>query len=103
MFARFGGEEFIVLLPDTGIDEAMGIAERLRQYISEQKFASNGKIISITISAGVTCWQVAALEPDINILISQADQAMYNSKTNGRNQVMAHQVDMPSGVQSSRQ
>ena len=102
VFARFGGEEFIVLLPDTDSDEAMDIAERIRQNLSEHKFTSDEKTIPVTVSAGVVSWKVERVEADINTLISQADQAMYYSKSNGRNQVSVYRTDMSSDVQETQ-
>ena len=103
LFVRFGGEEFIVMLPDTGNDEAMDIAERIRLNISEQTFILNDKTISVSVSAGVATGQPAGEELNINTLISSADQAMYHSKSNGRNQVAAHHENMRSDEQKTEE
>jgi diguanylate cyclase (GGDEF)-like protein len=93
VFARFGGEEFAVLLPETGIDEATVIAERLRKLVSEHTVSDKGKTISVTISVGVASWQ-SGKSLDINTLLNQADQAMYHSKASGRNQVTVFTKEM---------
>jgi diguanylate cyclase (GGDEF)-like protein/PAS domain S-box-containing protein len=93
VFARFGGEEFAVLLPETDIDEATAIAERLRQQVSENTVSDQGKTISVTVSIGVANWH-SGKSLDINNLLNQADQAMYNSKASGRNQVTVFAKEM---------
>lgn len=86
VFARFGGEEFAVLLPEADLDEAVVIAERLRELVAEHTVSDKGKTISVTISIGVASWQ-SGKSLDINTLLNQADQAMYHSKAAGRDQV----------------
>ena len=93
VFARFGGEEFAVLLPETGIDEATVIADRLRKLVSEHTVSDKGKTISVTISIGVASW-LSGKSLDINTLLNQADQAMYHSKASGRNQVTVFTKEM---------
>jgi len=83
---RFGGEEFIVLMPEAMRDEAMAMAERLREKVSDITVVAPEGTLSLTISLGV-----AALEPDkdesLESLIGRADKAMYNAKAAGRNTV----------------
>ncbi|MFV2005717.1 MAG: diguanylate cyclase [Gammaproteobacteria bacterium] len=86
VFVRFGGEEFVVLLPDTGNEEAAAIAERLRQAISGCSVTDLGRTITVTVSIGVAGWE-SGKSLDINNLLNQADQAMYLSKAKGRNRV----------------
>ena len=80
--ARFGGEEFILLLPETLSEEAVIIAERIRKNIETMKVPTCSK--QITISLGVTSW-----EPDDTPteLIARADAALYSAKDTGRNRV----------------
>ncbi len=82
---RWGGEEFLVLLPDCGIKQAKNVAEKIRQAIESRKgVAHGGRVISITASFGVTQF----LDGDIRIdLVRRADRALYMAKGNGRNRV----------------
>lgn len=82
--ARYGGEEFAVLCPDTGLNEALGFAERLRAAVAAidcEPFAAG---LSITISLGVA--EATGLSHHER-LVSRADAALYRAKEGGRNQV----------------
>jgi diguanylate cyclase (GGDEF)-like protein len=82
---RYGGEEFTVILPETGADEARTVAQRIRQSLQTEVFTpSNGKPTSKTISIGVT--EYIPME-EMASFIRRADAAMYLSKQNGRNRV----------------
>jgi diguanylate cyclase (GGDEF)-like protein len=81
--ARFGGEEFSILLPQTTCEEAVTIAERIRRRIETTKFPKR----KITISIGVACSSANLHSPDE--LIDAADQAVYEAKRRGRNNVQA--------------
>lgn len=84
---RFGGEEFVVLMPDTDYVQAELVAERVRQAISERVFEVNaGRPLSVTVSAGVTLNENAADTPES--LIKRADVALYRAKREGRNRVV---------------
>lgn len=82
--ARYGGEEFAVVLPGCGPEEAMGIAERLRQAVSAAP-----SIVPITASAGVATFPGHA--GDADTLVRAADDALYESKRAGRNRTTASQ------------
>ncbi|MCY7308077.1 MAG: diguanylate cyclase [Rhodoferax sp.] len=89
--ARFGGEEFVVLLSGTSIDEAQAIAQRLCQHVAAKPVTVDGVSIRYTVSAGV-----AAMEPGVaglDELIKRADAAMYLAKANGRNRVERWRAD----------
>ncbi len=86
IFARYGGEEFILLMPDAPVGSAQATAERLRQRVAEKIIAVDGKKITITISLGVAC-AGSAIAQNITSLVALADQALYQSKQNGRNRV----------------
>jgi len=78
---RWGGEEFMIICPDTGLDEARDLAEALRRNVSVRAFAEVG---TVTCSLGV-----AAFRPGdrCNTLAKRADDALYRAKGNGRNRV----------------
>jgi len=83
--ARMGGEEFAIILPETGLEEASNLAERLRSEIEDLVVTNDGHQIKITASFGV----VACKDGDgnIEVLLTDADNALYVAKKNGRNQI----------------
>ncbi len=85
IFGRIGGEEFAVLLPETEIKAAIEVAERLRMVTTNTLLVlENGKSLHVTISVGVTS---CSCIDDIDLLLSQADKALYNAKNSGRDKV----------------
>ncbi|HUA56348.1 MAG TPA: PleD family two-component system response regulator [Candidatus Sulfotelmatobacter sp.] len=88
LVARIGGEEFVVVMPDTPPERARRIAERLRQKVEQEPFTvgTQATPIAVTISVGVTTSRVAdAFGVE---LIKRADEAMYQAKNSGRNRVV---------------
>ncbi|WP_342131409.1 sensor domain-containing diguanylate cyclase [Hydrogenophaga sp. OTU3427] len=85
--ARFGGEEFVVLLPDTDAEHARQAAERLREQVEQTEVPVPGEAspLRLTISVGVATLSV--LNADVDALFRAADAAMYRAKTGGRNRV----------------
>jgi diguanylate cyclase (GGDEF)-like protein len=81
---RYGGEEFLVLLPETGLEQAIQLAKRLRHRISRMAIPLPGRDLQVTVSIGA-----AVLTPhmDGGALVAAADAAMYRAKQAGRNQV----------------
>ena len=82
---RYGGDEFMILLVDTGLEGAKAIAERLRACIQEAPFETGDGLVPVTISLGI-----AALTedcPNLDALINEADGALYAAKKAGRNRV----------------
>ncbi|MCM3570449.1 GGDEF domain-containing protein [Neobacillus mesonae] len=84
-YVRFGGEEFALILPNTDLNEAVQIAERLRESVEQSDFVYNRRPIHITISMGMTLYRGEKLEE----FIEKADQALYRAKENGRNRVIS--------------
>jgi two-component system cell cycle response regulator len=85
--SRYGGEEFIIVLPDTTPEGAMVFAERLRKRVSGRNFAETGEPLNVTVSIGVAhvAKDSGSLEPET--LISRADEALYRAKNDGRDKV----------------
>lgn len=89
---RYGGEEFAVLLPGAGLDEAAQVAERIRAAVEKSEFVlPGGHALRLTISAGVSCAQAGQadeeLKPRGDRLIAEADVQLYRAKSAGRNRV----------------
>mgnify|MGYP000930796619 FL=1 len=84
--ARFGGEEFALVLPETALAEAVQVAERLRVAISELRIPTDHDEIRLTISLGVATYPHPKVRT-VDNLILEADRALYNAKEKGRNRV----------------
>jgi diguanylate cyclase (GGDEF)-like protein/PAS domain S-box-containing protein len=82
---RIGGEEFAIILPDTALEGALHLAERLRHAIEENVVDVAGERVRFTCSLGVT--QMGAGDHSFETVILRADEALYESKRNGRNRV----------------
>ena len=86
--SRYGGEEFTVLLYDSGKKEAMIVSERIRSAIEKHDFLYNNQHLHVTISCGVSVFDAEKnLVNSPNEFVNQADQALYISKNEGRNKV----------------
>ena len=82
--ARWGGEEFLVVLPETSLENAELVAERIRAMVAATEFNYNGHIFKVTITLGVALFDSRlGIEHSINL----ADRALYRGKENGRNRV----------------
>ena len=103
--ARYGGEEFAVILPDTGIQIAHEVAERIRSKVEAQKLIINDNTLSITVSIGLASlsqvkYQIEADEKNHlhamdnldQLLLGKADEALYQAKQTGRNQVVIQKM-----------
>jgi diguanylate cyclase (GGDEF)-like protein len=102
---RYGGEEFLVLLPDTPSEGAMHVAESLRKELAKTSVMWNGETVSTTASVGMAV--ASAGELDARALIGRADAALYRAKQEGRNRVCAEKdpraertAQTPSNVQT---
>jgi diguanylate cyclase len=84
--ARFGGEEFVIILPETGVEEGMTTMMRLQRELTKKFFLHKNEKVLITFSAGVALRQP---EESVDAIISRADQALYKAKEAGRNRVFA--------------
>jgi diguanylate cyclase (GGDEF)-like protein len=81
---RWGGEEFLIFLPNTTTDEAMHVAERIRQKVCKEPLEIDGNKVTITLTSGVATLYKAE---SLNSAIARADKGLYNGKFAGRNQV----------------
>jgi diguanylate cyclase (GGDEF)-like protein len=90
---RYGGEEFAIIAPQTGLEDAKRMAERIRSAVENAELAGpNGKSLKITLSLGISTYPVNSTEK--KDLILKADSAMYHSKENGRN-MATHFSEVP--------
>ena len=94
---RWGGEEFLWILPETGEEGALKVAERVRQRIETSPLAYDGKTLRITMTFGVACYDA---ESGFEDCVRQADAALYRGKEGGRNRVVladpvAHEPTAP--------
>jgi diguanylate cyclase (GGDEF)-like protein len=86
MVGRYGGEEFLVIIPNCELNQALAIAERIRRDICTEPIESRAGGILITVSLGVAT-SGEKMDMDPLTLISAADKALYHAKRAGRNQV----------------
>jgi len=90
---RYGGEEFLLSMPQTPLDSAAALAERLREEIARQPLVEiDDEAITVTVSFGVA--ELTA-ECEVETVIQRADQALYSAKRSGRNRVYRWSVDTP--------
>jgi diguanylate cyclase (GGDEF)-like protein len=83
VLARYGGDEFIALLPETGAQGAREVAERIRRSVETGGLRVRDCIVPTTVSVGVASYPDDGV--DIHLLLDKADKAMYRSKQEGRN------------------
>ena len=86
ILGRYGGEEFVLLLPETELPGAVLLAERLRQVIGASPIATVSGLVRLTVSVGVATSNAEVA--DVNNLINQADAQLYSAKKAGRNRVI---------------
>ena len=87
VLGRTGGEEFALLLPDTGETEAVALAERLRQAVQASPVDRQGTAIAMTVSIGAS--RIAADDANAGLALWRADEALYRAKRQGRNAVQS--------------
>ena len=91
VFARFGGDEFIAILPQTKLEGAHEVAERIRKTIATTPLATQGKQVTTTVSVGLACYPDHGEE--LAVIMNRADQALYTSKKSGRNRTTVSGAD----------
>ena len=87
VIGRVGGEEFVVLAPDTGLEQALVLAARIRATVESTPLLMDGHLLQLTVSIGATAAEPG--ERDVPGLLQRADAALYAAKRAGRNRVMA--------------
>ncbi|MBT3504188.1 MAG: GGDEF domain-containing protein [Piscirickettsiaceae bacterium] len=80
--SRYGGEEFMGVFPETQLDNAVTLANKIREKIAHSKFHYEGDAVAITASAGLACFKD---DDTIEQVFKRADKALYKAKENGRN------------------
>lgn len=90
LVARFGGEEFIILIPETDKAGVEIVAQRIRQEIYDTSMEHNGNFFSVSASLGVVL--IEDVVGDFETMIHQADMALYQAKENGRNRVETYKT-----------
>ena len=84
VFARFGGEEFALLICDGQMHEALQLAERCHTLIGSRPFETSAGTVAVTMSGGVAEYN---LESEVSTFVDLADQKLYQAKNSGRNQI----------------
>jgi diguanylate cyclase (GGDEF)-like protein len=88
VLARYGGDEFVAMLPETDEIKTIEVAERIRLSVENTSFSADGDRVSSTLSIGIACYPTDS--DDSEDIINKADQALYESKRKGRN-LVSHQ------------
>lgn len=90
--ARYGGDEFLLVMPEAGEKQAFQTSQRIRKLVEEMQVAWEGSVIPITVSIGLACFSPvgAAMSVDAEQIVKAADEALYKAKQTGRNKVAAN-------------
>lgn len=83
VLARLGGEEFCILLSHTRVEQALEIAERVREFVAQHPFQTSAGVVRLSLSLGIA--GCATATPNIDAMLTMADQALYRAKQCGRN------------------
>jgi diguanylate cyclase (GGDEF)-like protein len=83
---RYGGDEFLILLPNTGLDEAAAIADRIRAFLDGHTFEKDGQQTGVTISQGINTYSGDG-QISCDQFLKRADQAVFEAKQRGKNRV----------------
>lgn len=92
--ARFGGEEFVIVLPETNFANALKVAETLRVAVADSACEFGGRELPVTASFGVSGWDESVpADATVDGLVARADECVYESKAAGRNRVSGRKLD----------
>ncbi|MEI8395403.1 MAG: PleD family two-component system response regulator [Rhodospirillaceae bacterium] len=103
LVVRMGGEEFLVIMPDTYGDAALMVAERLRARVGDTPFSVSAAVGEIVVTVSVGLAVGGRVGDTVDQLIKRADEALYEAKRTGRNRVVADKRDIPASVLQSLQ
>jgi len=93
---RYGGEEYLVLLPQTGLEQTAEVAERIREAVEGQRYGAGEVRVGVTLSVGVANLQRVSLGPARGrLLVERADRALYQAKRMGKNRVVVYDESLP--------
>lgn len=84
--SRFGGEEFLIVFPETKLSDALDVIKRLKNNIQEHQYTVNDETFSVTVSFGVAVYD-RSIHSDVMSFIDDADKKLYKAKVNGRNRI----------------
>jgi diguanylate cyclase (GGDEF)-like protein len=90
LLGRYGGEEFCIVLPDSSLEQAQRVAERLREHVEHSGNATVRAVERPTVTSSFGVSVLAAQDADLAALVERADQALYAAKEAGRNRVIRH-------------
>ena len=99
---RYGGEEFVIVIPDTDLQEGHAFAEQLRKTIAELPGSKNLAIDQLSVSIGLSAYHPDMDARDIDELLDHADQALYGAKESGRNRVISYDPDTIALLESKK-
>ena len=88
LFARLGGEEFVIIVAGLAPEQATFTAERLRRAVQDLRVVVLDRRLQITVSIGLAGCRAQQLAPNLDSLLAQADQALYRAKAAGRNRIV---------------
>ena len=92
ILGRYGGDEFVIILPETGPNDALQVAEKIRQKVESSPIKINAEVsLNITLSAGVSGSNAATQDILLQDILKWADDALYQAKRSGRNRVATAQ------------
>lgn len=94
IIGRVGGEEFVIIMPDTDVDESYTVAERIRINISERPFFSGDTAVSFALTVSIGVYQFTKNNHSFEHALSKADSALYEAKGAGRNHVIIFKEDI---------
>ena len=98
-FGRYGGEEFVIVLPHSDLTQALGVAKRIRKSVCEKSFDFDQKALTVTVSLGAA--QITSRAESVKDVIREADQGLYRAKAEGKNMVCTAMPGTPSESQST--